>query len=506
MGAFLNLGLSPEQIASVPVEFGEWLPDLPERNNPGAVEALNVLPAEGCYTPLPAFAPISGATVPSTVRGAASFATEDGIVKTYAGTLDGIYGGSGTFLYLSVAGPLLNDYAWQFIRNEDVVVAIHPQVAPVSADADTITSFFPVGGTPPTASCGGRINQFLVLGNLTTDPDDGGDAFPSRIRWSGFNNIDLPWISDPATQADFQDMPAAAGAVIAIIGGSQRGYVLQERGISRLTYAGLPDVFDIDTIEDRRGPLSRDSVVVQGAFAYFPAEDGFFRFDGVSTSPIGDGKVNRYFQKKLVYSSRSRIVGAVDSINGCIMWAFPTDINGSLGEVIIYSYRENRWTHSVQTLEYLFSSGVSAAVLDEMVGDLDTDYTTSFDDASLRGERSYPAAFDINHNYGLFNGPSMAAVLDTGEYEGPDSRRVFVAGVRPNVDVTAPVVTAQIALREQLSGGPLAFTAAMGQELTGECPIVADGRFIRARINIPAGAAWRHATGVDLLRKAGGKV
>lgn len=506
MGAFTNLGLPVEAVEQTPVQFGEWLPDLPTRNNPGAIEALNVLPVEGCYVPFCALLPISGASVPDTVRGASSVFTEDGIVRTYAGTLNGIYAGSGSFTNVYTTAPLLNDYAWQFIQNEEVVVAIHPQVSPVFATADVIEAFTDVGGDPPTASCGARINQFLVLGNITVDPDDSDLSFPTRIRWSGFNNIDAPWVSDPATQADFQDMPADGGAVIAIIGGPQRGYVMQARGINRLTYVGLPTVFDIDAVEDKRGPLSRDSVIVQGAYAYFPAEDGFFRFNGVSTEPIGDGKVNRYFQRRLAFSSRSRIVGAVDTINGCVMWAFPTDTSGNLSELIIYSYRENRWSHSIQTLEYLFSSGVSATVLDDLTGDLDTDYSASFDDVSLRGGRSYPAAFDINHTYGLFNGSNMAAVIDSGEYEGPNGRRVFINAVRPNIDVAVPLVTVQIATREQLIGDELTFSAAMGQELTGECPIIADGRFVRGRMNVPAGTTWRHATGLDLMRKAGGKV
>lgn len=507
MGAsFLGLNeVIADPIGFVPVAFGEWLPDLPARNNPGALEALNVIPSEGCYTPFATFGAIDGATVPEAVRGAASIFTESDIVRTYAGTLNGIYAGTTSFTNVYASPPLYNDYAWQFVQVGEQVVAIHSQVIPVAAPSNSITAFTVVGGSPPMAGCGAHVNEFLMLGNLLVDPDDGGDAFPSRIRWGGFNNIDAPWVSDPATQSDFQDMPSEGGAVIAIVGRRSYANVYQSRSISRASYVGLPTVFDIETVEHQRGALARDAVVSIGALDFFPAEDGFYIFNGINTSPIGNNKVDRYFLKQLAYSARSRMVGAVDFANSCIVWAFPTDSSGNLNELIIYSYRENRWTHSIQTLEYLFTSGVSSAVLDDLLGDLDLDYPISFDDSSYRGGRPFLTAFNLNHNYGLFNGAAMAATIDTGEYEGPEGRRIFVNCVRPDVDMPFPTATIQVAQRDQLIGDPLNFTAAVAQEASGECPIMAEARLLRFRMSLPAGAAWRHATGVDVMRKATGK-
>ena len=35
------------------IEFGKWLPDMPDFGNPGALEAQNVIPAQPSYMPFP---------------------------------------------------------------------------------------------------------------------------------------------------------------------------------------------------------------------------------------------------------------------------------------------------------------------------------------------------------------------------------------------------------------------------------------------------------------------
>ena len=261
-----------------------------------------------------------------------------------------------------------------------------------------------------------------MLGDIRQDPDDGNGVFPARVRWGGFNNIDLPWVSNPATQADFQDMPAEGGPVVSIMG-REVGTIYQARMISRASYRGPPAIFDIVPVEDKRGSIARDAVVDIGAYQFFIAEDGFFLWNGTNATPIGDGRVNRYFFSKLAYAKRSRIVGAVDYVNGCVMWAFPTDSTGALTEIIIYSYRENKWSHSIQVLEYLFSSALSNVTVEELTLPIEQ-YVDTFDSDIYRlGGRARLAAFSSVHAYGLFNGAPMAATLDTGEYSGPNGSR-----------------------------------------------------------------------------------
>jgi hypothetical protein len=347
--------------------------------------------------------------------------------------------------------------------------------------------------------------DFLVLGDLLDDPDDGHAAAPNRVRWSGIKNIDANWVTDNTTQADYNDMPPEGGRVVAISGRTTMT-IFQERKISFGRYVNLPSVWDIETVEEDVGCLARDSVVSVGAYKLFIAEDGFRVWNGTNSQQIGNGKVDKYFYNRLQYSRRGRIVGAVDTINGCVVWAFPTSSDGALNELIIYSIRDNKWSHSIQTIEYLLSSAVSTTTTEDLLGFTD-DYPNSYvdDPAWVAGGRRLLAAFNQLHNYGLYSGVPMQAVIDTGEFSGPNSRRVFANLARPLVDLTAPVATVQPYGRDQFEGDTLIAGTAVQQEIDGNCPILFDARYMRFRTTIPAGSNWSRFRGIEISRKSGGQ-
>jgi hypothetical protein len=530
IGNFLGVGATPPQVEPVPIEFGEWLPDLPEVDNPGAVEALNVIPSEGCYTPfrdmvvegpdapltyvgdpltfggLPLTSPIGDPTLPEAAKGAVQVFDRFGSPRVYAGTTLGLYGLQGS-AFVKGYEPVFQLDAqnlWSFVSFGWSLVALHPQVAPLVADVGGDGTFSPLGGSPPIASCGARVGNFLVLGNLDNEADPDGAQQPQRIRWSGFNNIEVPWITDPATQADFNDMPSEGGAVTAI-SGREYGTVFQERSVSRMTYSGLPTVFDIETIEENRGAISAGAVADIGAFVFFIAEDGFYIWNGTNASPIGDNKVNRYFFNRLNYNARRHIVSAVDVVNKCVMWAFPTGSSSVPDEIIIYSYKENRFSHSDKVVETLLSGYTLDTSLDDLTGNLDTGYPISFDDDFYKGRRPYLAGFDSNHTFGFFDGAAREVTLDTAEYTGPGGLRVFSNLARPIVDLATPAATIQPIYRDQFRGETPVFGSVVGQEITEECPVLVDARYVRFRMGIPAATNWSHARGVELWRKTTGR-
>lgn len=504
MSQLASLGISPQVYESAEIQFGEWLPDVAAKDNPGGLEALNVLPGEGAYIPIKAHVPVGGA-LSYPARGATAVILPTDAVQIYVGTREHVVtriGVDGPWVGVFI-GTSNDDYSWKFIRVNEQMVMIHREHTPQRTPVGTTTASVNLGGSPPMAACGAQVGDFLMLGNLLSDPDDGGNPFPSRVRWSGFNNIDLPWVSDPITQADFQDMPAEGGPVVAIQG-REFATIFQARMISRASYRGPPNIFDIAVVEDKRGCIARDCVVDVGPVSFFIAEDGFFQWNGTNSTPIGDMKINRYFFSRLQWSKRSRIVGAHDPENGCVWWAFPTDLSGTLNEIIIYSYRENRFTHSVQTIDYLFTSANSSITLDELDEPLES-YDISFDSGYFQqGGRQRIAAFNSLHEYGLYQGSSMAATMDTGEYSGPNSQRVLVDLVRPIIDLAIPLATVQAITRNQVQGGALNYGVAVGQEIDGSIPLLAEARYIRFRLDIPAGASWTHGSGLEISRRTSG--
>lgn len=503
---FLKAGIPPSPVEPVSLPFGEWLPDLPEVDNPGAVEALNVIPSEGCYVPFKDIVPVAGLTLPGAAKGGIATVDRAGSPVVYGATTNGIFvRSSSTFASVyTTAITLYDKLTWQFVQFGDSIVALHPQLRPLVSDVGGTSVFSPLAGGPPIAYCGARVGDFLVLGNLDSEVDPDNTRRPNRIRWSAFNNIESPWVTDPATQADFNDMPSEGGAVTAITG-REYGTIFQERSISRMSYVGLPEVFAIETVEETRGAISTGSVVDLGAQVLFIAEDGFHVWNGTNSAPIGDNKVNRFFFSRLNYAARDKIVGAVDVVNKCVMWAYPAGNNELPSEVIIFSYKENRFSHSDKVVEWLMSGFTLDASLDDLHGNLDTDYPASFDSTIYKGRRPYLTGFDTTHTFGVFNGAAMAATIDTSEYTGPSGSRVFANSARPIVDLSVPVATIQTLSRDQFRGEALVAGAAVAQEITEECPILVDARYVRLRTVIPAGAVWKQARGVQLWRKSTGR-
>lgn len=496
----------PAGVEKASVPAGEWLPDQPNVNNPGAIEALNVIPFASSYVPFSAHEPqVNGAT-PDTVHGAIAASLPGGITQLYAGTANGLYTrlAGAPFVLLQVYA-VNQDFSWQFIPFKTLMVALHQDIFPVKMVLGATAAPAAVGGTPPRAACGAMCGDFLVLGNLLDDPDDGHAAAPNRIRWSGIKNIDANWVTDNTTQADYNDMPPEGGDVIAVSGRTNM-VVFQERKISFGRYVNLPAVWDIEVVEEDVGCIARDSVVSVGAYKFFIAQDGFRVWNGTNSQQIGDGKVDKYFFNRLNYGRRGRIVGAADTKNGCAAWAFPTASDGVLHEIILYNYRDNKWSHSIQTIEYLLSSAVSTTTTEDLIGFTDSYPNSYVDDPSyVAGGRRLLAAFNQLHTYGLYSGENMAATIDTGEYSGPDNTRVFVNNARPLVDISQPIATVTPISRDQIEGGALTFGTPIIQEIDGNCPILADARYMRFRTDLPAGARWGLFRGIEIARKGGGQ-
>lgn len=506
MSAFAQLGIVPDSMEPVPLNFGEWLPDIQTLNNPGSTQALNVIPNEMGYVPFKDIVPLAGLALPAECKGAIMLKDRKTNARLYAATKDKLFVRTGAaFTELWTAGIGHNPAPiWIFVQFGTYLVALHPEERPLSSSTDGSDPFLPIGGSPPKAACGARVGDFLVLGNLEGEDDPVDSRWPSRIRWGGFNRIDADWTSDPLTQADFQDMPAEGGEVMAIAG-REVGTIFQERLISRMTYVGLPAVFEIETVEEDRGAICTGGVIDIGTQIFYIADDGFYMWNGTNSTPIGSNRINRYFFERVNYAERKRIVGAVDYENQCVRWMIPVGDGTALEETLIYSYKDQRWSHAYTNYEFLVPSYVLPASLDDLLEDLDEDYPISFDDNSFLTQRQRLGGFNAEHTFGTFNGAALAAILETGDANSPGGRRVMISNVRPVVDSSLNDMTVQIAARDQVQGAALVWGAAVAQEITGDCPALAEGRYVRVRLNIPAGSDWQHAQGVEIWRKALGR-
>ena len=100
------------------IPFGEWLPDQPQHNNPGANVATNVYYALNSYKRFPSLVNYSTNNISTNSRGAGSFRDNANNVYNFVATNTNLYqldGGAFTSRKSSLTGA--NDDFWTFSRS-----------------------------------------------------------------------------------------------------------------------------------------------------------------------------------------------------------------------------------------------------------------------------------------------------------------------------------------------------------------------------------------------------
>lgn len=484
----------------VEIPFGEWLPSGPDWKNPGLLEAENVVPSPGGYRPLLSHVGVQDVAAP--VRGGAAFYRQDGTPIVVAGTATTLqtYVG-GTLTGTTSLTTLTDDQAWQFAQFNNFVIATSVTNAPRYLDnINTATSWTTLPGSPPTGRYVARVSEFLFIGGIANAPN--------RIQWSAFNSPATSWSPDRLTQADFQDLPQQFGPVQGIVGG-RYSIVFQERGVVRLDQVEPPVVFRVTEIERDRGCTAPYSIVTSGFVTAFLAQDGFWTTNGSAFQPIGSSRVNRWFFETVDQSRITEVQGAVDWQSESFVWAFPT-INALPGQrdmLLFFSWSQNRWTMARVATNWLVVTRVPGFTLEQ----LSTAHPNlenvpfSLDSPAWRPRQQALGAFvpsGSGSSWGLFNGPTMQATFETGEFQPLPGRRVFMTEGWPLVDGTQSNIEMGVVSSDAVGAS---FTGPLTPKgVAGFCPIRAGGKSLRARVRIPAGALWRDMTGFQAAFTVGG--
>lgn len=495
------------------VAYGKWLPDLPELDNPGLTEALNVLPISGSYRPFRPLATQSGALA-SRPYGAVSVRDSTGNSFLYAGTATDLYqraAGSWTDRSTAVSYTTSSLDYWRFAQFDSFVVATNyadlPQKLEIgdSADFEALADT----GTAPQARVVGVIGRFLVLGN-TIDGTNG--VVPHRLQWSAIDDCTdwpIPETADARTkQSGQQFMQSAQGAVMAIEGEEQFGIVFQRSGISRVTYVGGDIVFQFDNIDSSRGLLCPNAVATVGKRRFFPSSEGFFVTDGVNVEPIGDQQVDRFFLDNLDASYPERVYQAVDRSNKIIYFAFPGPGNtgGQPNMLIVYNYLEQRWTRCLQVLELLIPGLTIATSIDDfdlLFPSID-DITPPLDSPFWSGGSAALFGFDPTFQVGTLSGDPGTATIDGQEIELNPGLYTYVEGVKPLVSGNGTPVDVTVALGSRdLTDDVVAYSIDTDRTAsTGFCDFDSEARYFRTRMKIVGD--FREAIGVEFQQRRAG--
>jgi hypothetical protein len=465
------------------IVYKEWLPDQPELGNPGLIRAQNVVPGINGYEPFhPLVANLGSITASSNISGAFMALGSTTIsplaeLNVAAGlTLWRAEDAFGSFTF-NTAGSRTNSASIsdQFAQFENLVIIAGDSNKPYMRTIGSSSNFTSLGvsGTNNSARAIGVINQFVVIGNMNATANaatSGAHKSEYLLRWSG---IDQPtsWpLANSATataqQSGEEYMPSRFGPIYAIYGGDQYGIILQQSGISRMTYVGPPVVFQFDEIDPTHGSYYPRGSVQVGRYVYFVASNGFYRTDGVAVENIGNGKVNKFFANEQDPFDSFDFSCGYDSQNDLVYFAYSTSgATNYLDTLLIYSPVSNNWSRASQNVDILVSQVRSE-------GD----------------PRSPLLGFDnsIPRNVGRFNGTAGTAVLETGEFEFNEAGRTYADEFKPLVESsgTAPAITVRVGYRDDLGTAPSYTSATTPHSRTKVANVRVDAKYMRLETQI----------------------
>lgn len=480
-------------------QFGELLADVPAFNNPGLVNAKNVIPYGNSYESFPAQVVYSNALT-ARCQGAISVKDNTGVTANFAGDATKLYKSTaGSFADVSVVGGYSVDPEdnWHFTRYGSRVIATNIADYPQTFTLNSSAAFSNLTTLVKARYCA-TIRNFLFLAN-TYDATDG--TVPHRVRWSALDDPTSFSVS-ATTQSDYQDLDPSNGYITGIISG-EYGIIFQERAITRVTYVGSPTVFQFDTIETGRGSRAEYSIIKVGSNIYFLGNDGFYIFDGARSIPIGENKIDKFFLDNLDNDYLSRIYVCADIDKQVIYWAAPFSGNsgGNANALMCYNYSPNTttwWTYVDQVdLEFIYKSyseGYTLDGLDAVNSSIDA-LPFSLDSRVWMGGASLLSGFDSNHKQVNFTGTSLNSLIETGEFQLTPGQRTNLFRVRPILDGSA-TITLQIGTRNSLSES-VTWTPDLSVDQIGEIQMRENARYFRARLN--TSGSFNFSQGIDLL-------
>lgn len=468
------------------VEFGDWLPDDDRNIRPGTptmwlagspvpLDSAKNLIFTGSAWRL--YKPLAAAT------GTLATTPEDAITVDDSGTLETYVAGANGHLYqiksgvvtdVSKAGAYTASQNWSFAQFGDCLIGTNGTDNVQDWNVGTSSAFADLAGTPPKGRCVGVVRDFVVLGYTSGySYPDGSTGSSLRVHWSAIANP-TSWPTPDtqgarAAQSGSQDCYAEYGDVLYIAAGEEVGMIFQQRGIVRMQYVGGDVVFEFYTFERKRGLLARRAAVQSGNTVFFLSTDGFYATDGSTVSPIGYGKVNRWFFANCADTSAVR--AAVDTNAQCVYWSFPSVAGQPNDHQIIYNFGEDKWSYAVDATVCLFQSLASGNQLGAHI----------------------PQAFTTGNVLGAFSGAQADAEIQTKAFVLQPGTRALVTSAKVLADDVA-----QVAVAAQVSDDdPQVFSAFVARNArTRRSPLRANGT--AHALDVKLGANTTYAQGVEL--------
>lgn len=477
-----------------PLPFQAWEPDKSLISGAAAM-AKGVVSLSGRYAPDKSFLPFKvGATVGGVALGGGGFFESGVNARVFVGDDRRIYEivARQPEDVSQIGGYAIDEsWGWSFAQFGSTILAAARGLGNLRYYTFGSSSTFETLTTGPGFSDGiFRIREFMFSGKDFT------------VKNSSFNDFtDWNPASLTGVQAGSFPLPRDGGIFVGGVGG-QFGIVFQERKVHRLTFTGGTSPFERDEVEDKRGALGPRAFCRYGDMTFFASEDGFRVTDGNASQPVGEHKVDRYFASRLNYSARARVSMAMDVEKKLLRVIYPTGGNTRPNEMITYSLADGRWTHDDCELDVIFDAPRPGIAIDDdeaiaaVAGSSIIDEVNIPVDSSVwRESRRQVVGVNYAGEPGTFEGPNRAATIETSYGEVMPGRVGFISEVWPLVD--AATATVSVSTKRKKLSDAVSSTAIATVTENGFAPVVVEGRWLKAQINIPYGEAWTEASGVE---------
>lgn len=483
------------------VPFSSWEPDKAELNGQGIGDVMNVLCSTSSYLPFPDRVPFTPALAARPL-GYFTAKSLSGQVTIFAGTATKLYVLNNVALTWTDVSRTATTYGanidarWCFEQFGDFVVAVNINDNPQVFQLGVSTLFDNLAGSPPKAAYVKAWGDFLCLQRLATNAN--------RVHWSGLNNI-TSWT--PGTNnSDFQDFPEGG-----VVQGSSRAtnpLVILESAIYLARFVpGSSIVFSFVKINDKRGAKSPYSIATRGENTFFADEGSFFQMgaDG-SIADIGFEKVSRTIFGRMAASDVANIVGAIDPFYSRVYWTIDLSGAGIYTHILVYDWLLQKWTIAEDQNVGIFpgaTAGTTLEGLDAIYPDLDQ-LPISLDSKVWQGGAPILAAFGSLFKLNFFNGSPKAATLTTQEQGDLGGAITMLSSFYGVVDTDN--YTVSIGHRMTRGIGPTWTDNLAPHPLTGRVTKMLAARFLRLKLNLPAGEPWTHAQGLEIPPKPAGRL
>ena len=457
------------------INFGPWVPDQPSFGNT-CIIAQNVYPVRGGYEPFSGINAVSDALVAAPL-GCISFRRTTGARETFVGTLANLYRLNGTtWTDVTNAGGFSNATFWRFAIYGERLIATNGIDNPQAFDLASDSVFADLPNAP--------VHRYPIVIRDTLVAVDVQDGSGKQVKWSAVNDSEDWTATSGGGEQSFPD----GGPIVGGTGG-EFGVILQDSGLTRMTFVGGDLRFTFDKIEGSIGCSDANSIVAYKGITFYLSEEGFQSFDGAESVNISDEQISDAFfnefganrvtdtnETRVTSTAETRIInkgdvvrGALDTRKSCVTWSYPA---AGVNKIIIFNYRLNQWSEATQEVACLH--------------------------ASLQTTGPILAGFDATHKLSLFNGTALTAVLSTGDLQLFPDRRAGLSSARGLIDAAHDItVTKKGALSDAGS------TVVGSSNTNGKCSIRADARYMR--FSLSQTAVFTEITGIEVEARPSGR-